>query len=46
MARGTSLGSWICLLGILLIRCPRIPKKQATDSETKGTERGFDVIQM
>lgn len=34
------------MLAMLLIHCPRVPKKQATDSETKGTERDFDVIKM
>lgn len=35
-ARGISLGLWICLLGMLLIHCSRIPRKQASDSEIKG----------
>lgn len=44
MARGASLGSWICLLGLLPIRCPRILREQTTDSETKGINRDFDII--
>lgn len=44
-ARGTCLGSWICLLGMLPIHCLRMPREQATDSETKGIDRDFEVRQ-
>lgn len=43
---GASLGSWVCMLGMQLICCPRIPREQTTDSETKGTDRDFRVRQI
>lgn len=32
------------MLELLLIHCPRIPREQAIDSETKGIDRDFDFI--
>lgn len=44
--QGCFSGSGGLLLGIQWICCPRIPKEQTTDNETKGINRDFEIREM